>query len=57
MADILADERQRVSRRALDSFVGAGYRHAEGSSTIVKYPSLGSSVAGPNDGVSTSTSN
>jgi hypothetical protein len=45
MADILADERQRVGRRALDSFVGAGYGHAEGSSTIVKYPSLGSSYA------------
>ena len=45
MTDILADERQRVGRRALGRFVGAGYRHAEGSSTIVKYPSLGSSYA------------
>jgi hypothetical protein len=45
MADILADERQRVGRRALGRFVGAGYRHAEGSSTIIKYPSLGSSYA------------
>jgi hypothetical protein len=33
----IAQRRQR--------FVGAGYRHAEGSSTIVKYPSLGSSYA------------
>jgi hypothetical protein len=37
MADILADERQRVGRRALGRFVGVGYRHAEGSSTIVNW--------------------
>jgi len=45
-ADILMDEQQRVGRRALDRFVGAGYsRHVEASSTIVKYPSLDCSYA------------
>ena len=40
------DERQRVGRRDLDRFVGAGYsRHVEASSTIVKYPSLDCSYA------------
>ena len=42
----LMDERQRVSRRDLDRFMGAGYsRHVEASSTIIKYPSLDCSYA------------